>query len=142
VALRTSPADRQNACHEEEIRMINAIHTLVYADDAEAARAFFRDVVRWPHVDTGGGWLIFKTGPSEMGVHPTSQGDWSTHQKHEISFVCDDLDATMEDLKSRGATFAGEVVELDFGKTVQLEVPGGPQVMLYEPRYDPPALTL
>ncbi|MEX0699771.1 MAG: VOC family protein, partial [Acidimicrobiia bacterium] len=67
--------------------MITALHSLVYADDPEAARAFFRDVLRWPNVDTGGGWLIFKTGPSELGVHPTSEGEWSTHQKHEISLV-------------------------------------------------------
>jgi catechol 2,3-dioxygenase-like lactoylglutathione lyase family enzyme len=52
--------------------MINAVHTMVYADDAEAARAFFRDVLRWAHIDAHDGWLIFKTGPSELGVHPTA----------------------------------------------------------------------
>lgn len=122
--------------------MITALHSLVYADDAEAARAFFRDVLRWPYVDTGGGWLIFRSGPSELGVHPTSQGEWSTEEKHEISLVCDDLEETMNELTERGAEFAGEVHELDFGRTVQLKVPGGPEVMLYEPHYDPPALTL
>jgi len=50
--------------------MITAVHTLVYADDADAARAFFRDVLGWPHIDARDGWLIFKTGPSELGVHP------------------------------------------------------------------------
>ena len=58
--------------------MIAAVHTLIYADDPEAARAFFRDVLEFPHIDTGGGWLIFKTGPSELGVHPTSGEGWST----------------------------------------------------------------
>ena len=62
--------------------MYIAMHTLVYADDPEAARAFFRDVLEWPHVDTGGGWLIFKSGPSELGVHPTDDGEgWSTPQE-------------------------------------------------------------
>lgn len=122
--------------------MITALHSLVYADDPEAARAFFRDVLRWPHVDTGGGWLIFKTGPSELGVHPTSEGEWSTHQKHEISLVCDDIEVTVADLRSRGARFSGEVVDLDFGRTIQLQVPGGPEIMLYQAKYDPPALTL
>ena len=122
--------------------MITALHSLVYAAEPERARAFFRDVLRWPHVDTGGGWLIFKTGPSELGVHPTSQGEWSTDEKHEISLVCDDIEATVADLRSRGAEFSGEVKELDFGRAVQLQVPGGPEIMLYQPKYDPPALSL
>ena len=54
------------------IGMINALHTLIYASDPEAARAFFRDVLQFPGVDAGGGWLIFRTGPSETGVHPSS----------------------------------------------------------------------
>ena len=79
--------------------MITAVHTLVYPDAPETARAFFRDVLDWPHVDAHGGWLIFKTGPSELGVHPTSkqQGGevWSTHQHHQISFMCDDVTLTV-----------------------------------------------
>lgn len=122
--------------------VITAIHSLVYANDPEAARAFFRDVLRWPFVDTGGGWLIFKTGPSELGVHPTLQGEWSTEQKHEISFVCDDIETTVAELRDRGAEFSGEVADLDFGLAIHLQIPGGPEVMLYQPRYDPPALTL
>jgi predicted enzyme related to lactoylglutathione lyase len=122
--------------------MITALHSLVYANDPEAARAFFRDVLRWPHVDTGGGWLIFKSGPSELGVHPTSEGAWSSSQKHEISLVCDDIEATVADLRERGARFSGDVEDRGFGLAIQLQIPGGPEVMLYEPRYDPPALTL
>lgn len=98
--------------------------------------------LQWPHVDTGGGWLIFKTGPSELGVHPTAEGDWSTEQKHEISLICDDLEVTMSELRERGAGFSGAIAEFDFGRTVQLQIPGGPEVMLYQPRYDPPAITL
>jgi predicted enzyme related to lactoylglutathione lyase len=118
--------------------MITAIHTLVYADDPEAARDFFRDVIGWPHVDTGGGWLIFKSGPSELGVHPAGGGP----MRHEISLVCDDLDATMAELKEKGAEFTREPRDDGWGITTDLQVPGGPTVMLYQPRYDPPALTL
>jgi predicted enzyme related to lactoylglutathione lyase len=127
-------------------RMISAVHTLVYTDEPEAARAFFKDVLRWPHVDTGGGWLIFKTGPSEMGVHPTS---WETDGEegsvpphHEISLVCDDLEATMSELRARGATFTREIRDDGFGLTTELAIPGGPSIMIYQPRYDPPALSL
>ena len=122
--------------------MITAIHSLIYADDPEAARAFFRDVLLWPSIDTGGGWLIFKTGPSELGVHPTSGVDWTSEQKHEISFICDDIEATVADLRDRGARLTGEVADVGFGLAIQLQIPGGPEVMLYQPRYDPPALTL
>lgn len=127
--------------------MITAIHTLVYADDPDAARAFFRDVLQWPHVDTGGGWLIFRTGPSELGVHPTSgevhdgAAPWTTPAHHEISLVCDDLTATMEELRGRGAEFTREARDDGFGITTEIVVPGTSQaLLLYQPRYDPPAL--
>ena len=87
--------------------VITAVHTIVYADDAEAARAFFRDVLGWAHVDAHGGWLIFKTGPSELGGHPTSGGPagdpWRTVQHHEISLMCDNLTQTVAELEARGA---------------------------------------
>jgi catechol 2,3-dioxygenase-like lactoylglutathione lyase family enzyme len=96
--------------------MITALHTLVYADDPDAARAFFRDVVRLPGVDTGGGWLIFRSGPSELGVHPASWEDVGgggvrTQQAFDVSLICDDLRATMAELRERGAEFEGGVEE-------------------------------
>ncbi len=123
--------------------MITAIHTLIYSDDAERTRAFLRDVLGWANVDTGDGWLIFATGPSEMGVHPTSEGEWSTAKKHEISLICDDIETTVTDLKAKGANFKGEVEDHGFGLVIYLEVPGGAaDIMIYQPKYDPPALTL
>lgn len=124
--------------------MITAVHTLVYADDPAAARAFVRDVLGFRAVDTGGGWLIFGTGPSELGVHPSSWGPGPadrSDQRFDVSFMCDDLEATMADLAARGATFAGDVVEEEWGRTVQLQVPGAGTMTLYQPTYDPPALT-
>ena len=125
--------------------MITALHTLVYADDPEAARAFFRDVLRLPGVDTGGGWLIFRSGPSELGVHPASWegvggGSERTEQSFDVSLMCDDLEATMAELRGRGAEFAGEVQDAGWGTTVQLVVPGAGSMMLYQPAYAPPAL--
>jgi predicted enzyme related to lactoylglutathione lyase len=108
--------------------MITAVHTLVYAEDADAARAFFRDVLGWPHVDAHDGWLIFKTGPSELGVHPGASS-------HEISLMCDDIEATMAELAAKGAEFAGDVQDRGFGRTVQLKVPGASEIMLYQPRH-------
>ena len=117
--------------------MITGLHTLLYAEDPEAARAFFRDVLEWPHVDAHDGWLIFRSGPSEMGVHPTDSG--GVH--HEISFLCDDVEATMAQLGERGAQFDGPIENRGFGRTVGLRVPGVGTVLLYEPRH-PMAINL
>jgi predicted enzyme related to lactoylglutathione lyase len=111
--------------------MITGVHTLVHADDAEAARAFFRDVLGWPHVDAHDGWLIFGTGPSELGVHPT--GDGSAH--HEISLVCDDIEQTVAELSAKGAAFAGGIENRGFGRSIALEIPGGGRMQLYQPRH-------
>jgi catechol 2,3-dioxygenase-like lactoylglutathione lyase family enzyme len=125
--------------------MITAVHTLVYSSEPDATRAFFRDVLGWTGVDTGGGWLIFQTGPSELGVHPAAEeveGEvWSTPPKHEISLVCDDIEATVAELRSRGAQFLREVRDDGWGLTIDMAVPGSPDMIVYEPRYDPPALT-
>ena len=107
------------------------MHTLVYADDADAARAFFRDVLGWPHVDAGGGWLIFRTGPSELGVHPT--GDGPPH--HEISLMCDDIEATVTELTAKGAEFDGGITDLSFGRTTMLRIPGAGTMLVYEPKH-------
>ncbi|HEV2368664.1 MAG TPA: VOC family protein [Acidimicrobiales bacterium] len=119
--------------------MITAVHTLVYADDPDAARAFFRDVLGWPNVDAQGGWLIFGTGPSELGVHPTSDDrpgrEFSTAQHHEIALICDDVEKTMAELTARGAQFSGEIGEQGFGRTVTMKVPGASDMLLYEPRH-------
>jgi catechol 2,3-dioxygenase-like lactoylglutathione lyase family enzyme len=124
--------------------MITALHTLVYAEDPDAARAFFRDVLDFPVSDTSGGWLIFKTGPSELAVHPSSWehegASGGTDQHFDVSLICDDLEKTMQELIDKGAEFAGHPVEQGWGRTVPLKVPGAGEIMLYEPKYDPPAL--
>ena len=121
--------------------MITAVHSLLYADDAEAARGFFRDVLGWPHVDAGGGWLIFRTGPSELGVHPTADdrdgAPWSTTQHHQLSLMCDDLEATVAELEAKGARFTGDIRDEGFGLTTMLTIPGAGEMMVYQPRHPP-----
>lgn len=117
--------------------MLTAVHTMVYASDPVAARTFFRDVLGWKHVDAHDGWLIFKTGPSELGVHPSSRPDegWSTDRQHEIFLMCDDIEQTVTELKARGAEFTCEVRDEGFGLTTTLSIPGAGDMQLYQPRH-------
>ncbi len=123
--------------------MITGMHTLVYSDDPDATRAFFRDVLGFTFTDTGGGWLIFRTGPSELGVHPTTgvhEGvEYTSPRQHTISLMCDDLDTTMAELSSKGARFTRNVRDDGYGLTVEVAVPGADDILLFQPRYDPPA---
>lgn len=122
--------------------MITAVHTLIYSDDAPATRAFLRDVLRLPFVEDENsppGWLIFGTGPSEMGVHPTHE-QYGEHvfeapRHHQIAFVCDDIEATRTELEGRGASFTGPTEDHGFGLVAMVEVPGADPIQLYEPRH-------
>jgi catechol 2,3-dioxygenase-like lactoylglutathione lyase family enzyme len=116
--------------------MINGFHTLVYSDDPDATRAFLRDVLGWPFVDSGGGWLIFKTPPSEVGVHPSTGPDgevWGATPLHRMSFMCDDLDATLADLAAKGVEVVEEVWEQEYGRGTSILIPGAGPVQLYQP---------
>jgi catechol 2,3-dioxygenase-like lactoylglutathione lyase family enzyme len=119
------------------------MHALVYADNPAAARAFFRDVLGFPTADTGGGWLIFKSGPSELAVHPSSwehEGQaGTTDQRFDVSLMCDDLDKTMAELTAKGAEFTGDVQDEGWGIATRLRIPGAGDLTLYQPTYDPPA---
>jgi catechol 2,3-dioxygenase-like lactoylglutathione lyase family enzyme len=123
--------------------VITAMHMLVYADDPDAARAFFRDVLELPATDAGDGWLIFKSGPSELAVHPRSWDDQgntgSTSQRFDVSLMCDNLTDTMAELAAKGAEFGTDPRDEGWGIAVQLKVPGAGEMTLYQPTYDPPA---
>ena len=118
--------------------MITGFHTIFYSDDPDATRAFLRDVLRWPSIDAGGGWLIFKTPPSELGIHPTS-GDanqrLATVPFHQASLMCDDINATVAELRGRGVEVKSEIEDQGFGLVTSLQVPGAGWLMLYEPRH-------
>ncbi|HUB69917.1 MAG TPA: VOC family protein [Acidimicrobiales bacterium] len=121
--------------------MINAAHAIIYADDPAAARAFFRDVLGFANVDAHGGWLIFKLPPAELGMHPTRPADnpdaqaWAPSGHHELYLMCDDIEATVQELKGKGADFSGGVEEAGFGLLVHIKVPGAGQIGLYQPRH-------
>jgi catechol 2,3-dioxygenase-like lactoylglutathione lyase family enzyme len=122
--------------------VITAVHTLIYSDEPEATRAFLRDVLGWPsveHAESDEGWLIFRTGPSELGVHPTSGtyegGSYSHPRHHSISLMCDDVAATVAELEGKGAEFAGGVEDLGFGLGAMLKLPGADEILLYQPAH-------
>ncbi|MBF6059166.1 VOC family protein [Nocardia terpenica] len=113
--------------------MIKGAHTIIYASDAEAARAFFRDVLGLPHVDAGDGWLIFKSPPGELAVHPT---DPHAGGVIELFLMCDDLDATVADLEAKGVEFTTAITEQRWGRVTTFAVPGAGTVGLYQPKHD------
>lgn len=110
--------------------MISGGHIILYSRDAEADRAFFRDVLHYPHVDAGGGWLIFKSPPGELAVHPA---DGPPAQ--EFYLMCDDLAATMAELGERGVEFTGPVDDRGWGLLTGIRLPGGGELGLYQPRH-------
>ena len=124
-----------------------AAHTVVYSTDPPATRAFFKDVLRWPFVsdpgsseshtdpDAPSSWLIFATGPGELGVHPVMPDGRRDQPHHEISLVCDDISATIAELAARGARFRGDPADRGYGICVELEVPGAGDLQIYEPRH-------
>lgn len=110
--------------------MITAMHALIYSKDADGVRAFLRDKLGLPFVDSGGGWLIFALPPAEIGVHP-ADGE----PRHELFLMCDDLDATVAELTARGVEFTGGVHEQDWGRETAIRMPDGGTLGLYQPRH-------
>jgi catechol 2,3-dioxygenase-like lactoylglutathione lyase family enzyme len=110
--------------------VINGVHVIVYSGDADADRAFLRDVLGYPHIDGGGGWLIFKAPPAELAVHPT-EGPGS----HELYLMCDDITATVAELTAKGVEFAAPVSDQGWGLLVTIRLPGGGDLGLYQPRH-------
>src|SRR2546421_11384158 len=105
--------------------MINGAHVIVYSRDAEADRAFLRDVLGYPYVDAGHGWLIFKLPPAEVAVHPTSGPDIQ-----ELFLMCDDVAATVEELTAKGVEFTLPITEERWGLRTALRLPGGGELGL------------
>ena len=110
-------------------------HILLYTPEAAEVRAFLRDVLGWEYVEEAAvpGWLIFKLPPSEIGVHP-SEGSTA----HQICLMCDDLEATMADLRAKGIESRGEPKDESFGITTTMLLPGGVEILLYEPKHASP----
>jgi predicted enzyme related to lactoylglutathione lyase len=114
--------------------MIKAAHTLIYSDDAVATREFFRDVFDFTTIDAGDGWLIFKLPPAELGVHPTDGGPMSSDTMR-LSFICDELDATLAELEAKGAKVISSPTNAGYGIVATLAAPGGVTIDVYQPRH-------
>ena len=109
---------------------ITGVHALIYTSEPEAVREILRGVLGLEHVDAGGGWLIFKLPPAELGVHPDEHV-----VRRDVSLMCDDIRTTMDELKAKGMEFAGEPEDEGFGIGVTMILPGGAELFLYEPRH-------
>jgi predicted enzyme related to lactoylglutathione lyase len=114
--------------------VITGTHAIIYAEDAERARAFFAEVLGYPYVDAHGGWLIFQLPPAELGVHPAAEpGARSGH--HELYLMCDDVEATVAELEARGVEITAPVSDEGFGLLTRFRVPGAGEIGLYQPRH-------
>jgi catechol 2,3-dioxygenase-like lactoylglutathione lyase family enzyme len=109
--------------------VINGAHVIIYTKDAEADRAFFKDVLGFHSVDAGGGWLIFALPPAEVACHPGEEND-----EHEFYLMCDDLKKAIAALDAKGIQ-CSEVQELPWGILTHIKLPGGGRLGLYQPRH-------
>jgi catechol 2,3-dioxygenase-like lactoylglutathione lyase family enzyme len=126
--------------------MITGLHAIVFTADADADRAFFRDVLEFPAVDAGGGWLIFTMPPAELACHPVQTdgpAEAAAHKDggHELYLMCDDVHATVATLAGRGVRFDDPVTDQGWGLLTSFTTPGGTKLGLYEPRH-PTALAV
>jgi predicted enzyme related to lactoylglutathione lyase len=108
------------------------MHAIVFSPEAEKVRAFFADVVGLSSVDAGGGWLIFALPPAELAVHPAGEGS------HQLYLMCDDINATLDELRGKGVEVASEVSNQGWGLVAAIRLPDGTEFPIYEPRHPSP----
>jgi catechol 2,3-dioxygenase-like lactoylglutathione lyase family enzyme len=113
--------------------VITGVHAIVYTSDPEGVRAFFRDVLGLSSVDAGNGWPIFSLPPAELAVHPADGSG-----RHQLYLMCDDINATVEELRGKGVEFSSGISEAGFGLMTTLTLPDGSDLALYEPRHASP----
>lgn len=109
--------------------MITGAHAIIYSKDAEADRKFFDEVLGFKSVDAGGGWLIFALPPAEVAFHPGAENN-----KHELYFMCKDINAELESLKAKGVK-CGDLHDEPWGILSMITLPGGGEVGLYQPKH-------
>jgi catechol 2,3-dioxygenase-like lactoylglutathione lyase family enzyme len=113
--------------------MITGVHAIIFTTDAEGDRAFFQDVLEFPSVDAGGGWLIFALPPAELAAHPADEDG-----QHELYLMCDDVHATVAELKAKGVDFARGISDEGFGLETAIRLPSGGDLGLYQPKHASP----
>jgi predicted enzyme related to lactoylglutathione lyase len=116
--------------------VITGMHAIVFSPEAEKVRAFFADVLGMSSADAGGGWLIFALPPAELAVHPA---DGESH--HELYLMCDDIQATLTELRVRGAEIARDVSDQGWGLLSAIRLPDGSEFPIYQPRHPSPRRT-
>ena len=110
--------------------LISGAHVLIYSRDAAADREFFKTVLGLGSVDSGGGWLIFALPPAEVAIHPTEEQD-----RHELYLLCDDIEATAQELERRGVPLKRPFDEARWGRVTEITLPGGGRIGLYQPKH-------
>jgi predicted enzyme related to lactoylglutathione lyase len=113
--------------------MITGVHAIIFTNDADGVRAFFRDVLEFPSVDAGQGWLIFALPPAELAAHPAGDAG-----HHELYLMCDDARTTVDELERNGVEFSRPISDEGFGLMTAIKLPGGAKLGLYEPRHPTP----
>jgi predicted enzyme related to lactoylglutathione lyase len=113
--------------------MINGMHAIVFSPEAEKVRDFFADVIGLSCVDAGGGWLIFALPPAELAVHP-ADGE----SRHQLYLMCDDIHATLAELRAKGVEVARDVSDRGWGLLASIRLPDGAEFAVYEPRHPSP----
>lgn len=116
--------------------MIKGVHTMFYTSEPQKLREFLRDVLGFPATDTGDGWLIFDLPEADMGCHPVEHPGSPPSGTHEISFYCDEIEATVAALKQKGVEFTSGIEDQGYGLVTRFKVPGGFEVDLYQPLYE------
>jgi predicted enzyme related to lactoylglutathione lyase len=113
--------------------VITGVHAIVFSPAAEKVRAFFADVLDLRSVDAGGGWLIFALPPAEMAVHPADGGT-----RHELYLMCDDIHATLAELRAKGVEVSSDVSDQGWGLLATIRLPDGSDLPVYQPRHPSP----
>lgn len=109
--------------------MITGAHSIIYSTDAEADRDFFKNILRFPNVDVGQGWLIFGLPPSEIAVHPAEENGL-----HEFYLLCDDIHSFVEEMKKHKVE-CSPINHQRWGDISHIILPGGGKLGVYEPKH-------
>jgi predicted enzyme related to lactoylglutathione lyase len=113
--------------------MITGVHAILFTREPDSVRGFFSDVLGLSSVDAGGGWPIFALPPAELAAHPADDDGC-----HELYLMCDDIDATVDELRGKGVEFTSEITDAGWGLITRLKLPDGTELAVYQPKHPSP----